>query len=437
MANGKHARRTEPTDEGHGAYGVDAALPDDEVHAPSVESMPSDSVWDGSVAMAPNSHKAKSKNHRHRRRMSTGKKVLIGIVIAIVAILAAAGIAVALYINSINNALSLGEDADEIKGALTATRHTEPFYMLVMGVDKREGYVPDSIREAYPDFDPDDWYASNEGWGSDGYVKSDVIMLVRVDTDNSKVSLLSIPRDTPYLYDDGVIRGVNYAYATGGGPAVIRVVSDLTGLDISHYAEIDRWGLVELVDGLGGIDVNVPMSFDYTNLIGDPVHLEAGWQHLDGDQALALSGMRILYSDKQDQRRQTAARQVVEGIIGAVVSQPATQIPGTVADAAACVATDMSVGDIADMAQKFGGGVAVYTGSAPAAGAKDPYAPYDPPKEGYQWLTFVDEEGWARVMKAFTSGEDIGKVSYEGDKVHYAGQPKESWSRGLVPPEDL
>ena len=466
MANGKHARHAAPIDEGQGARIVEAAPSDEgqgalvveaasagegqdaqvaeaapageEWHAPSVDPVASDSKWDDSIAKAPNSHKSRHKHkhghhghHGHRRKMGTGKKVLIGVVIAVVAILAAAGIAVALYVNSINSAMSLGKDADEIKGALTATHHAEPFYMLLMGVDAREGAAADSILANDPEADVE------AGVGSDGAARSDTIMLVRVDVGAGTVSILTVPRDTPYVYGDGVIRGVNYAYADGGGAEVIKAVSDISGLDISHYVEIDANGMVDLVNGLGGIDEDVPMTFDYTNMIGDPVHLDAGWQHLDGDQALALSGMRTLYSDKQDQRHQTAARQVVEGIIGAVVSQPAPQIPGTVADAAACVATDMSVGDIADMAQKFGSGVTVYTGSGPTAGAKDPYAPYDPPKEGVQWLNFVDDEGWARVMKAFTNGEDISQVSYKGDKVHYAGQPEETWDRGLVTPDKL
>ena len=97
----------------------------------------------------------------------------------------------------------------------------------------------------------------------------------------------------------------------------------------------------------------------------------------------------------------------------------------------------MSVGDIVDLVNKVGGSVTVYMGTAPNAGGRNPYAPYDPPKEGYQWLDYVDDEGWKRVMEMFTNGEDISQVSYKGDLVHYAGQPEDTWDRGLVAPEDL
>ena len=389
-----------------------------------------DEGWDTTIIKAPDAPTHR-KHKRHRKRK--GSKVLIGVLVTILLI---AGIGVGggfLYLNSLNSAMSLGDDLDAVNEALgDAKAEDEPFYVLVMGVDMREGASADAVNASHPEYD------SEEGHGSDGGVRSDTMMVIRVDTNTKAISILTIPRDTPYeKYEDGRIRGVNYAYTEGGAPGVIKAVSDITGLKLTHYAEISGSGLVELIDGLGGIDVNVPMAFDYTNITGTVVHLDEGVQHLDGDQALALAGMRVLYENPSDVIRQTNGRGVVTSIMKKVLSLPAAEIPGAISDAASCVKTNLSVAELADMASKLGSDVTIYTGAGPYGGTWNPYAEYDPPKEGYQWLQYVDTEGWERVIAAFTAGEDIGKVSYKGDAVHFAGQPKDTWSQGPKSPEEL
>ena len=391
-----------------------------------------DAATASKVTSSSSSHRKHHHRHHHHRKRKA-RKVLIGVLVAILVIVGVGVGGSLFYLNSLNNSLSLGDDLEDVKAALGDAEPADaPFYVLVMGIDMREGASADSIVANNPDLDPE------EGHGSDGGVKSDTMMVIRVDTNTSTISILTIPRDTPYeKYDDGKIRGVNYAYTEGGAPGVIKAVSDITGLNLTHYAEISGSGLVELIDGLGGINVNVPMAFDYTNIAGNVVHLDEGMQHLDGDQALALAGMRILYDSPTDIIRQTNGRGVVVSIMQSVLSLPPAQIPGAISNAAACVKTDLSVSELADLASKLGKNVTVYTGAGPYGGSWNPYVEYDPPKEGNQWLQYVDEEGWKRVIEAFTAGEDISKVSYEGDKVHYAGQPKDTWSKGLVKPEDL
>lgn len=385
--------------------------------------------WDNTIVKAPDSQRS-GRHKRHRRKRWA--KVVIGIVVALLVVIGAAVAAIAWYMNSLNSSMSLGEATDEIKANLAVAKENQPFYILVMGLDMREGEAADRVLASHADYD------AAEGHGSGEFVKSDTIMLVRIDTLNSKVTLLTVPRDYPYTFEDGKIRKLNSSYVFGGAPGVINAVSDLTGLEISHYVEVRGSELVELVDGLGGITVNVPMTFDYNNIAGERVHLDEGLQHVNGDQALALAGMRVLYSGtNRDVKRQTAGRQVVEGIMDAVLSQPAVSIPGTVADAASCVKTDLSASDILDLARKMGGHATVYTGTGPNDGDIDPYVEGESEGDGNLWLCYVNTAGWERVIQSFTSGEDIDEVSYKKDVVHYAGQPKDTWSKGLVEPEDL
>ena len=385
--------------------------------------------WDETIVKAPDYHKKKSSKHRSHRRKRKAR-IIIGVIVGILAVVGIAFGAVALYINSLNSTMSLEDATGEIEKNLVVAKENEPFYVLVMGLDMREGAAADAVLAGHPEYDP-----MELDHGSGEFVKSDTMMLVRVDTLNSKVSLLTIPRDYPYEFEDGKIRKLNNAYYLGGAPGVINAISDLTGLDISHYVEVKGTGLIDLINGLGGITVDVPKTFDYRNIAGEQVHLEQGLQNINGDQALALAGMRTLYSGtNRDVKRQTAGRQVVQGIIEAIMSRPAVEIPGTVADAAKCVKTDLSVTDIVDLANKMGRQVTVYAGTGPNDGDIDPYVIFDKVEDGNPWLCYVNDDGWARVMNAFQMGEDISDMDYSKDVVHYAGQPESTWSKGLVKP---
>ena len=360
---------------------------------------------------------------RHGKKKKSHKG-LIAVLVVLAVLIGGGAAGAAWYLGSINNAMSLGDKADDIKEALAdIVEPDEAFYMLVLGIDAREGAAAERVLMNHPE------YAADESHGSGETVTTDTIMLVRVDTKHSKVSLLTIPRDTPYTFKDGHIGKLNSVYSESGATGTIAAVQEITGLDIAHYTEVDAFGLIDLVDGLGGITVDVPIAFEYVNLAGDYVYLDAGVQQINGAQALALSGMRVLYDGKnRDVKRQAAGRQVVQGLLDAILSQPATEIPNTVKNAASCVKTDLSVSEIMDIVNEVGTKVDVITGSGPSAGSADPYV------EGEPWLCYVNDDGWNRIIDAFTAGEDIGKVKFKGDVVHYAGQPKETWSEGLVKP---
>ena len=93
------------------------------------------------------------------------------------------------------------------------------------------------------------------------------------------MTLISIPRDTKVEYQGETMK-INAAHTYGGAAGMVEAVSDLCGVDISHYAEISFDGMVQLVDALGGVEVNVPDKID------DPkageMAIEPGLQTLDG-----------------------------------------------------------------------------------------------------------------------------------------------------------
>lgn len=133
--------------------------------------------------------------------------------------------------------------------------------------------------------------------------RADTLLLMRVDGGNKTISQLSIPRDT--LADiPGYGEGkINSAYAYGGPALQIAAVEELTGLPVHHFVELDFDGFPEIVDSLGGVDIDVPKTIDSQYPEGvqwTEVHFDAGPQHMDGETALIY--VRVRYSDDDFQR---------------------------------------------------------------------------------------------------------------------------------------
>ena len=151
---------------------------------------------------------------------------------------------------------------------------TEPFTMLLLGVDS-----------------PTEDISKASGLG-------DSIMLVTFNPKTLTATMFSIPRDTfvPITCYRNARSKITHA-AAGGDSCMISTVENFTGIDIDYYAKINFKGLVKIVDAVGGIDVDVPYAFCEQNSnrsfsSTDMVYVEKGLQHLNGEQALALSRNR-------------------------------------------------------------------------------------------------------------------------------------------------
>lgn len=133
--------------------------------------------------------------------------------------------------------------------------------------------------------------------------RADTILLMRVNGGEKTISQLSIPRDT-LAYIPGYGEGkINSAYAYGGPALQIEAVEQLTGVPVHHYVELDFDGFPEIVDSLGGVDIDVTKTIDSQYPEGvqwTDVHFDAGQQHMDGETALIY--VRVRYSDDDFQR---------------------------------------------------------------------------------------------------------------------------------------
>jgi LCP family protein required for cell wall assembly len=170
--------------------------------------------------------------------------------------------------------------------------------ILVMGLDRRpqEGQAP---------------------------ARTDTMFVLTVDPVGKTAGILGIPRDLwvdiPGKEGGTFKERVNSAYVigtlnnySGGGPGLAtRAVEDALDVPLNHYVVIDFEGFEEVIDALGGIDIDVPEEIDdpyysWTELPGDydPQHFDAGMQHMDGHTALAYARIRRYSNDLDRIQRQ-------------------------------------------------------------------------------------------------------------------------------------
>ena len=117
--------------------------------------------------------------------------------------------------------------------------------------------------------------------------RSDTQMLVRLDPETKSISMLSVPRDLQVMIPDRGYAKMNEAYSYGGPALAVQTFSELTGLEINHFVEVDFAGFWHVVNLLGGVYVSVdhryyvPESAAYKS-----IDLEPGYQLVRGHDAL-------------------------------------------------------------------------------------------------------------------------------------------------------
>ena len=276
--------------------------------------------------------------------MSRGKKIALGIAIALVVVLACGGIAVALWYNNIANNIRGNQDITN----LAAPAANEPYYVLLMGSDAREGWEP--VDE------------NNDG------ERSDSIMVARVDEKAQQVDIISIPRDLRVKIDGHGYGKINSVIECGGYNLLVSTLNDIFDIKINYYAIVYFQGFLDLVDTLGGVTVEVPegtASFDMDenlNTVEPSIILPAGDEVLlNGEQALVLARCRHGWPLDQgayamgDYQRTLNQRNLIKAIAKGVLAQDVTQLPALVESLSKCVETNMSVDKIVSLAMNMRG----------------------------------------------------------------------------------
>ncbi|MGW6567340.1 LCP family protein [Streptomyces sp. NPDC054975] len=187
---------------------------------------------------------------------------------------------------------------------------------LIVGSDSREGMSAEEKKKLHT--------GSAEGKRTDS-----MMILAACSSGNTMVSL---PRDSWVTIPSFVgsesgkkfgARGgskLNAAYAMDGPELLVRTVEFNTGLRIDHYAEIGFAGFANIVDALGGVDMNIEKGFKDKKSGAD---FQAGEQTLNGEQALAFVRTRYAFAESDLARTKNQQK-----FLSALANQAAT--PGTI-----------------------------------------------------------------------------------------------------------
>ena len=115
---------------------------------------------------------------------------------------------------------------------------------------------------------------------------ADSILLVSINEDAKKASILQIPRDTYAEYTERDYKKINGALSVLGEDGIKDFLSASLGVPVHYFAVVKLDLFCKMVDAVGGVDVDVPQKMEYH----DPaqnlhISLDAGVQHLDGKTA--------------------------------------------------------------------------------------------------------------------------------------------------------
>jgi LCP family protein required for cell wall assembly len=196
--------------------------------------------------------------------------------------------------------------------------------------------------------------------GRSGDRHSDSILLLRTDPSHHRLYYLSIPRDLQATIPGVGTAKINAAYQNGGAALAIKTVRQFTGLDINHIVVVNFADFKDLIDALGGIDVNVPKPIR-SNRFDCPYATQArcsqwqGWrfakgeQHMSGERALIYSRIRENMLDPAETDVTRGARQqLVMDALASKFTAPGTllKLPFDGGTLAKPLTTDLSAGQL-------------------------------------------------------------------------------------------
>lgn len=221
------------------------------------------------------------------------------------------------------------ENTDKAKAVSNITN--TPFNVLISGSDTRGGF--------------------------DENGRSDVIMVATVNPKTGTILLTSIPRDfyvtTACDAGDGCQQGaLDKITHTGihGTNTTKRTVEQLLGIEINYTFKVGFDTVTDIVDAVGGIDVNVEPGYECNNFLHAPgLSVHAGVNHLNGEQALGYARERYAYTEG-DRQRTKNQQQVLMGIVDKITSPAIVTNYASIMDSMSdTFSTTMSSEEISDL----------------------------------------------------------------------------------------
>jgi LCP family protein required for cell wall assembly len=191
---------------------------------------------------------------------------------------------------------------------------------------------------------------------------TDVIMIASINNDTKEVRLVSVYRDTYLDIGDGKYRKCNAAYANGGPEQAINMLNANLDLDISDYVTINFLSVVDMVDAVGGVEVDVTEEeatymIGYINQVAGLTGKEgnqlpgAGTYTLDGVQACAYA--RVRYTAGSDYKRTERQRLILSKVIEKAQSSNLSTVNNIIDSLFPEVKTSFSNAELLSLAAKI------------------------------------------------------------------------------------
>ena len=301
------------------------------------------------------SHGKRPSNHKPEKKKNSALKI----VLIVVEVLVLVGLGIALYfvLNTTKSgkvelpeedivineevkekmeAVSISEDGEETASAMTGYRN-----IALFGVDSREGALTKNTR-------------------------SDTIMIASINQETGECKLVSVFRDTYLNLGNDSYNKCNAAYAKGGPMQAINMLNMNLDLNITDFVTIGFDGLVDVIDALGGVDVNVTdaeivhLNNYQISMVGKTTDQEtytatagvdytpvssAGYQTLNGLQATAYCRIRYVGNDFQRAERQ---RTVIKAIMDKAKANP-SKLPAIAENVFSEVYTSLDLSEIVEI----------------------------------------------------------------------------------------
>ncbi|WP_308749605.1 LCP family protein [uncultured Anaerococcus sp.] len=188
--------------------------------------------------------------------------------------------------------------------------------------------------------------AGVDSTGEETGTRTDTLMLIRADSNNNTVDMISIPRDS-YVSINGKMDKINAAHSYGGIDLTMTVVRDFLGINLDKYMVISFEAVIEGIDALGGMDVDV--SQDVAGAMG----INPGIHTMSGDEVLKYVRFRKGYQNADLGRINTQQDFLKQFIKEATKPTNLPKLPKVYAAMKPYIKTNMNIKDLSSLAMKF------------------------------------------------------------------------------------
>ena len=277
------------------------------------------------------------KKHNRKKTKKSWKKKIIYIVLPPIILLIVIVLVLSIFVGgkfSKLNFIMINKDkigiSEQVKVDLSNYRN-----IVLLGVDEQDEY--------------------------DNGNRSDCIIIASINKTTNEINLISVYRDTYVEVEENgkvVLDKINHAYAYGGAQNLLLSLNKALDLNISEYVAADFYAVAEVVDALGGIELDITsdeLKF-YNGYIKDVCKVTgkkytpisyAGLQTVNGVQAVAYC--RIRYTEGSDYKRTERMRTVISKVFDKGKTKNVAELNSLLDKVLPMISTNISGADILSM----------------------------------------------------------------------------------------